>query len=337
MTERIRSLEGLEASMGRLASDTARALKVLDYLDEHALRWIESSTFAAALVTEAAAGACKSLVAGGPRGFIAADSRSITLPRANVDQATAPAPGQGWGSLFIVPGMNESLRVNGTVSDVDQVCIRVRVEECYLHCAKAFLRSEFWTPVAGATPAEPAAFALATRFMLLATADAVGKADLSPKGDPAGKLLHTEDGNWSFPDRPGNRRVDGFRNLLANPFAELLAIVPGANRLLQVRGRTELSTNEALREHFAVDGRRPPLVVRIRAAEHALVSSGALQRARLWATDHPAPKLDATEIFKAHIKQSRARGIGSSVTRAAVSLPGVLKKSLDRDYEDNLY
>ncbi|MCH2099309.1 MAG: hypothetical protein MK142_13055, partial [Pseudomonadales bacterium] len=59
--------------------------------------------------------------------------------------------------------------------------------------------------------------------------------------------------------------------------------------------------------------------------------------ARLWAADHPAPKLDATEIFKAHIKQSRARGIGSSVTRAAVSLPGVLKKSLDRDYEDNLY
>ena len=337
MNESIDTLDGLEASMGRLANDAARALKVLDFLDHHAQRWIASSTLAAALVTEPETGASNTLVAGGDPGFIVTASGQIEVPRASTDHAATPVPGQGWGSLFIVPGLNESLRVNGVVSHIDDNGIRVRVEECYLHCAKAFLRSEFWTPGASTTPATPTAFASAARFMLLATADASGKADFSPKGDPTGKLLHEEDGGWCFADRPGNRRVDGFRNMLANPRAELLAVVPGVNALLRVRGRAELSTNDALRDFFAVGGRRPPLVVRVREAEQELIFSQALQRARLWENDHQLPDLDAAEIFRAHIRQSKARGLGSSVTRAAISVPGLLKKSLDRDYEENLY
>jgi len=337
VSELIESLDALEASMGRLANDKVRALKVLDFLDEHALRWIAASTFCAAVVTDTDAGTYHTLVAGGSRGFVAADSTQITIPRMSLDESTLPAAGQGFGSLFIVPGMNESLRVNGVVSRAANDEIQVRVEECYLHCAKAFLRSKLWAPEGAEAPLDTVAFAAAARFMLLATADADGRADFSPKGDPIGKLLHLEGADWCFPDRPGNRRVDGFRNLLANPALELLALVPGANTLLRVRGRAELVTNEALRDHFAVGDKRPPLVVRVCDAEHSLIESGALARARLWEGDLPASGLDPTEIFKAHIKQSRSRGLGSSVARAAISVPGVLKKTLDRDYEDNLY
>src|SRR5918912_2428054 len=67
----------------------------------------------------------------------------------------------------------------------------------------------------------------ASPFCLVATADADGACDVSPKGDPPGFALVLDDTTLAIPERPGNRRADGYENVLANPHVGLVFVVPG--------------------------------------------------------------------------------------------------------------
>src|SRR5437868_2167044 len=58
------------------------------------------------------------------------------------------------------------------------------------------------------------AFIGAAPFVLVASSDAAGHMDISPKGDPAGFVQVLDDSTLAIPDRPGNRRADTFRNVL---------------------------------------------------------------------------------------------------------------------------
>ncbi|HET6166447.1 MAG TPA: pyridoxamine 5'-phosphate oxidase family protein, partial [Marmoricola sp.] len=67
----------------------------------------------------------------------------------------------------------------------------------------------------------------ASPFCVLATSDDDGSCDASPKGDPAGDLVHViDDRTIALAERPGNRRADGYRNILANPHVGLLFLIP---------------------------------------------------------------------------------------------------------------
>lgn len=58
----------------------------------------------------------------------------------------------------------------------------------------------------------------ASTLCVVATCDDRGNLDASPKGDPAGSLVHVlDDHTIALAERPGNRRVDGYRNVLRNP------------------------------------------------------------------------------------------------------------------------
>lgn len=71
-------------------------------------------------------------------------------------------------------------------------------------------------------------------FCLVATSDTAGNCDVSPKGDPAGKLVHVlDDTTIAIPERPGNRRADGFRNVLSNPHVGLVFLIPGRGDTLR--------------------------------------------------------------------------------------------------------
>src|SRR3954464_4117127 len=61
------------------------------------------------------------------------------------------------------------------------------------------------------------AFIAASPFVLVASADAAGALDISPKGDPAGFVRVLDDATLAIPDRTGNRRADTFRNVLERP------------------------------------------------------------------------------------------------------------------------
>ncbi|MGH7303034.1 MAG: pyridoxamine 5'-phosphate oxidase family protein, partial [Candidatus Rokuibacteriota bacterium] len=64
-------------------------------------------------------------------------------------------------------------------------------------------------------------------FLLLATSDATGRCDVSPKGDAPGFVHVLDERHLVIPDRPGTQRLDGLRNLLDNPHVGLIFLIPG--------------------------------------------------------------------------------------------------------------
>jgi PPOX class probable FMN-dependent enzyme len=133
----------------------------------------------------------------------------------------------------------------------------------------------------------------ASPFCLVATADADGRCDVSPKGDPAGQLAHVlDDRTLAIAERPGNRRVDGFRNVLANPHVGLVFLIPGRDDTLRVNGRARLVSDAPFFDDLVVKGHRPVLALVVEIEEVFHHCAKAFLRSRLWdpATwDDPVP------------------------------------------------
>lgn len=120
------------------------------------------------------------------------------------------------------------------------------------------------------------------RFFTLATADAAGNCDCSPRGDITSSVLVVDDHTIVLPDRPGNRRADSYRNILENPHVGLLFFVPGDEEVLRVNGRATLSTDAELLEKMSLHGKPAQLAVIVRIDEVFLHCARAMLRAKLW-------------------------------------------------------
>ena len=332
----ITTVEALEAVIGK--TPPPMHLKVIDHLDAGALRWISRSPLMFAGFGDGS-GVGVTLEGGAP-GFASGDARELRLPVALLDNPALARPGAAFGSLFLLPGIGETLRVNGRVTSVDGDEIRIAVDECYGHCGKALIRSEFWSaqPIASA-PDDMASFVAESRFLALATSSAEGHADLSPKGDPAGCMAQIDGDTLWFADRPGNRRVDSFRNIIERPRVALALLIPGASHVALVHGNARLTTDEAARGRFTVQDRTPLLATRVDVGAIELRVSPALERANLWPV-RAESDINPVTLFVEHIKLNKVTGIGATLARASLSVPGVtglLKKGLDLDYKENLY
>jgi uncharacterized protein len=123
----------------------------------------------------------------------------------------------------------------------------------------------------------------ASPFCVLATSDADGGCDASPKGDPAGDLVHVIDEHTiAIAERPGNRRADGYRNILQNPHVGLIFVIPGRGDTLRINGRARLVSDADFFDEMLVKGHRPLLaiVVEIETVFHHCAK--AFLRSQLW-------------------------------------------------------
>lgn len=119
-------------------------------------------------------------------------------------------------------------------------------------------------------------------FCLLSTSDAQGNCDVSPRGDTPGFTHVLDPGTLALPDRPGNRRGDSFHNILDNPHAGLLYLIPGGKEVLRVNGRVRILTDAPFFDAMARDGRRPALALLMEIHEIYLHCPQSLNRAGLW-------------------------------------------------------
>ncbi len=127
------------------------------------------------------------------------------------------------------------------------------------------------------------AWLAASPFCVLATSDADGRCDASPKGDPVGTLVHVvDDRTIAVAERPGNRRVDGYRNVLANPHVGLLFVVPGRGDTLRVNGRAQLVSQAPFLDEMVVRGHRPSLALVVDVEQVFFHCSKAFLRSHLW-------------------------------------------------------
>jgi uncharacterized protein len=120
-------------------------------------------------------------------------------------------------------------------------------------------------------------------FCVLATSDAEGRCDASPKGDPAGQLIHVLDPQTIvIAERPGNKRADGYLNILSNPHVGVISLIPGRTDTLRVNGRARLVRDAPFFDDLAVKGKRPVLAVVIEIEQVFSHCPKAFMRSGLW-------------------------------------------------------
>jgi PPOX class probable FMN-dependent enzyme len=126
------------------------------------------------------------------------------------------------------------------------------------------------------------AFIALSPFLVLATADGNGGVDASPRGDAPGFVAMRDDTTLVIPDRPGNRRVDSFSNIIRQPGIGLIFFVPGFDETLCVNGTGRLVTDAALLTPLEAQGKVPVTGLLVSITEVFFHCGKALIRSKLW-------------------------------------------------------
>ena len=141
------------------------AIKVLSALEQHSRNFIGHSPFLI-LSSYNSDGSMDTSPRGGKKGFVKIlDDSQILIPDAKgnnrIDSLINIAETGKVGLLFLLPGIDETLRVNGSAVITNEnkylkmfpdetrppkTCILIKIEEVFLHCAKALMRSKLWNP-----------------------------------------------------------------------------------------------------------------------------------------------------------------------------------------------
>jgi uncharacterized protein len=167
-------------------------------------------------------------------------------------------------------------------------------------------------------------------FLCIGTQDSRGRADVSPRGDPAGFVRVLDNQTFVIPDRPGNNRLDTLSNILSNPQVGILFLIPGFEETLRVNGKATLVTDNELLATMSVNGRTPTLGIVVAVQEVFLHCAKALRRSRLWYAD-------ALQDRKAMPSLS---GMILDQTQSLPSDPNEMKKideGLEEDYRTSMY
>jgi hypothetical protein len=162
--EETRMIDSLDALRAKYPAPKTRALaKQLDRLDGHCRKFISLAPFLV-LATAGRDGRVDASPRGGAPGFVTVvDEHTIRLPDAlgnnRLDSFSNIVETGKCGMIFFVPGMDETLRVNGGARLRDdpellrqfpherhppRLVVEVAIEEAYLHCPKALMRSRLW-------------------------------------------------------------------------------------------------------------------------------------------------------------------------------------------------
>ena len=149
----------------------------------------------------------------------------------------------------------------------------------------------------------------AAPFVAVTTAGPEGL-DCSPKGDAPGFVRILDDKTLAIPDRPGNNRLDGFRNIVRDPRIALQFLIPGVGETLRVNGRASISVEPALMQSFAVNGKLPRCVLIVHIDSIYFHCAKAIMRSKLWdeGTKVDRKSLPSTGAIVAELSQGKLGG-----------------------------
>ncbi|SFU08601.1 MSMEG_1061 family FMN-dependent PPOX-type flavoprotein [Pseudomonas marincola] len=162
-------------------------------------------------------------------------------------------------------------------------------------------------------------------FVMLATCDADGFPEVSPKGDGPGFVWVENETTLWLPDRTGNKLIMGLKNVLSNPRAALLFVIPGTEETLRVSGKVTVHDHPEVLERFASVGRPAHLAIRMSVDKCFFHCAKAFKRSSLWqAETWPKPfRVSFGEILAAKM------GGDAAMQRDIDAL-------VDQDYRENL-
>lgn len=164
-------------------------------------------------------------------------------------------------------------------------------------------------------------------FLILATSDAHGKCDASPRGDAPGFVHVVDDRHLVIPERPGNKRMDSVRNILQNPHVGLIFLIPSLEETLRINGRACVIRDAQLLEKMAVNGKVPAIGIGVQVEECYVHCAKSFMRSGLWKPNTWMAKEalpDMPKMLAEHVK-----------------LPGITEKEiaqgLQESYSKRLY
>ncbi|QGN31670.1 pyridoxamine 5'-phosphate oxidase family protein [Microlunatus sp. Gsoil 973] len=167
----------------------------------------------------------------------------------------------------------------------------------------------------------------AAPFCVISTSDAEGNCDASPKGDPAGQLAHViDDRTIAIGERPGNKRADGYRNILTNPHVGLLFLIPGRGDTLRINGRARLVADAPFFDEMVVKGHRPQLAILVQIDTIYHHCAKAFLRSGLW----------KPQTWNPEAVPSRAR-IAKAMERQDEDLADIERYYSEAEYAKKLY
>lgn len=284
-------------------------------------------------------GAPVTTLAGGRAGFARVESPT-RLAFELADGERGPVADSGVSFVFLLPGVGETVRINGAVAQRSGSRVTVDVQEIFVHCARCILRSKLWDAPGEDVPApgDPAAFLAASPFAAVSSWDADGFGDTSPRGDHPGFLQLLDDRTLALPDRRGNQRTDTFHNILTCDSVSLAAVVPGRAELLHLDGTASVTDEPRLLETMAVGGRPPraALLLRVRRAE--IRPNEAIRSARLWSPSAHVDRARIPDLMRLAAEHLAGnKGSGSTVARAMSKAPtGLMRRGIDLSYRKQL-
>ena len=129
------------------------------------------------------------------------------------------------------------------------------------------------------------AFIARSPFALLATSNAAGRCDVSPKGDAPGFVLALDDRHLVVPDRIGNNRIDGLTNIVENPHVGIIFLIPGREDTLRINGRAWIVRDAEILARLEVQGKRPKVAIGVEIEECFRHCAKAFKRSGLWDRD----------------------------------------------------
>jgi len=155
------------------------------------------------------------------------------------------------------------------------------------------------------------AFIAHAPLVMVATSDAEGRGDVSPRGGPPGWVRVLDDGRLVIPDLSGNNRLDTLTNVVANPGIGLLFLIPGLDETLRVNGRALVSTDPALLASADVEGRTPRTVIVVTVDSAYIHCAKAFRRSAAWRPEDWPDRSDLPSIGCMLRDQTQAEGVSA--------------------------
>ncbi|MBT2233684.1 pyridoxamine 5'-phosphate oxidase family protein [Nonomuraea sp. NEAU-A123] len=280
----------------------------------------------------------RTTVVGGKPGFAEVESPTRIAFASEVDASGAVS------FVFLLPGVGETLRVNGSVAERSAGRIVVDVSQAYVHCARAILRSRLWDPVVPTvsvptvadgplSSAGVAAFLGPTPFFVVSSWDRDGGSDTSPRGDTPGFVRVIDGHTLAIPDRRGNKRADTSHNLLADDRISAAMLVPGRTDVLHVSGTAVVTDDANLLADMALGGAVPQtaLIVTVERAE--VRHNQAVAAANVW---DRANRVDAATLSELMALTTRQLGVKKPalrwLARPLAALSPLIRRIIDGSY-----
>jgi PPOX class probable FMN-dependent enzyme len=168
-------------------------------------------------------------------------------------------------------------------------------------------------------------FIAGSPFCLLATSDAGGRCDVSPRGGPPGFVRTLDEHRLAIPDLSGNNLLDSLTNIVANAHAGLLFVIPGRDETLRVEGEAYLTTDPEILTLWDDELRTPKAVIGVHVSTVYIHCAKSFRRGRVW--DHGSwdALAAAPDICEVLVEQV---GIDES--------PDVVRNALEQGYAHDL-